>query len=88
MADVKKATADATGGKELPAPAPSRPRGGLVQFYRQVRSEVSKVTWPTWKETYLTTITVFIMVGVLMIFFFVVDYVLAYGEKLLISAAG
>ncbi len=49
MADVKKATADMKGGKELPAPVPARPRAGLVQFYRQVRSEVSKVTWPTWK---------------------------------------
>jgi len=75
-------------GKELPAPAPRARRGGPIQFYREVRSEISKVTWPTWKETYLTTIMVFIMVGILMTFFFLVDSILAYGEKLLISAAG
>ena len=86
MADVKKVTADATGGKELPAPAPSRPRGGLVQFYKQVRSEISKVTWPTWKETYLTTFMVFMMVVLTMVFFAVVDVVFQYGETLLIGA--
>ena len=85
MADVKKATADATGGKQLPAPAPAR-RGGLVQFYRQVRSEVSKVTWPTWKETYLTTFMVFMMVVLTMVFFAVVDVIFQYGETLLIGA--
>ena len=87
MANGKKATMDQA-GKELPAPVPRARRGGPLQFYREVRSEMSKVTWPTWKETYLTTFTVFIMVGVLMVFFFFVDYVLAYGERLLISAAG
>ena len=88
MANGKKATTADQAGKELPAPVPRARRGGPLQFYREVRSELSKVTWPTWKETYLTTITVFIMVGVLMVFFFVVDYLLAYGERLLISAAG
>ena len=86
MADVKKATADATGGKGLPAPVPPRRSGGLIQFYREVRSEVSKVTWPTWKETYLTTFMVFMMVVLTMVFFAVVDVVFQYGETLLIGA--
>ena len=88
MAEAKKSITMDGGGKELPAPAPRVRRGGPLQFYREVRSEISKVTWPTWKETWLTTLMVFIMVGILMVFFFVVDYVLAYGERLLISAAG
>ena len=50
------------------AAAPAR-RGGPLQFFQEVRREASKVTWPTWKETYLTTIMVFIMVGVTMVFF-------------------
>jgi len=74
------------GGKELPAPAP-RARRGLIQFIREVRREgIDKVTWPTVRETYLTTIMVFIMVGLTMAFFFVVDWLLAYGERLLIGA--
>ena len=72
--------------KELPAPAPRASRG-LFQFFREVRREgIDKVTWPTFKETYLTTMMVFIMVGLTMVFFFVVDYVLAYGERFLIGS--
>ena len=88
MANGKKMTTVDQAGKELPAPAPRARRGGLIQFFREVRSELSKVTWPTWKETWLTTVMVFIFVGVLMLFFFFVDDLLAYGEKLLISSAG
>jgi preprotein translocase subunit SecE len=87
MAEAKK-TMDAASAnnKELPAPAP-RARRGLVQFLREVRREgIDKVTWPSVRETYLTTIMVFIMVGLTMVFFFVVDWLLAYGERLLIGA--
>ncbi len=53
-----------------------------------MRREASKVTWPSWKETWLTSVMVFIMVGITMMFFFGVDFVLAYGERLLIGAVG
>ncbi|HSC61790.1 MAG TPA: preprotein translocase subunit SecE [Rhizomicrobium sp.] len=84
MADTSKRAAD-TEGKELPAPVAAR-RGGPVQFFEEVRRETSKVTWPTWKETYLTTIVVFAMVGLTMTFFFAVDWLLAMGERWLIGA--
>ena len=87
MNEVTKKTAD-NAGKELPAPAPRVRRGGPVQFFQEVRREMTKVTWPTWKETYLTTIMVFVMVGLTMAFFAIVDLVFQYGEKLLIGAAG
>ncbi len=58
------------------------------QFFREVRREASKVTWPTWKETYLTTIMVFIMVGVMMLFFFVVDAALNMGVRYLLGVSG
>ncbi|HVZ92088.1 MAG TPA: preprotein translocase subunit SecE [Rhizomicrobium sp.] len=84
MAETKKPM-DAS-GKELPAPAP-RQRRGVIQFIREVRREgIDKVTWPTVRETYLTTVMVFIMVGLTMLFFFIVDWLLAYGERLLIGA--
>jgi preprotein translocase subunit SecE len=87
MADATKKTMDAgSGGKELPAPVP-RARGGVFKFFQEVRREgIDKVTWPTFRETRLTTMMVFIMVGLTMVFFFVVDWVLAYGERLLIGA--
>ena len=84
MAEVTKKTGD---GAEADASPPAR-RVGPVEFFQQVRREAKKVTWPSWKETWLTTMMVFIMVGLTMVFFFVVDTVLAYGERLLIGAAG
>ncbi|MEO1194149.1 MAG: preprotein translocase subunit SecE [Pseudomonadota bacterium] len=48
-------------------------------FFREVRQEVSKVTWPTRKETLVTTGMVFIMVTLVAIFFFLVDQVLNLG---------
>lgn len=48
-----------------------------AEFAREVRREVAKVTWPTRKETSVTTGMVFLMVVLAAIFFLVVDQVLA-----------
>lgn len=48
-----------------------------IEFLRQVRSEVAKVTWPTRNETVITTIMVLIMVILTAIFFFLADQVLS-----------
>jgi preprotein translocase subunit SecE len=64
--------------------APAR-RTSPLQFIQEVRREASKVTWPTWKETYLTTIMVFIMVALVMMFFALVDFVLSSGIRTLLS---
>ena len=45
-------------------------------FFRQVRTEASKVTWPTRKETITTAIMVGIMTALLALFFFGVDSIL------------
>ena len=50
-----------------------------MQFLQQVRSEVGKVTWPTRRETVITTIMVFIMVAFASVFFLLVDQVLSWG---------
>ena len=82
MADVTKKPGVEVDA-ELPAP---RRRVSPVQFFQEVRREMSKVTWPSWKETWLTTMMVFIMVALTMVFFAVVDFVLNYGELVLIGA--
>ncbi|MES2295345.1 MAG: preprotein translocase subunit SecE [Pseudomonadota bacterium] len=84
MAELTKKTGDGAGAD---APPPVR-RVTPVEFFQQVRREMKKVTWPSWKETWLTTMMVFIMVGFTMVFFFVVDTALAFGERFLIGAAG
>ncbi len=43
------------------------------EFIRQVRSETSKVVWPTRKETITTAIMVIIMTALLALFFFATD---------------
>jgi len=46
------------------------------KFLQEVRSETAKVTWPTRRETTITTIMVFIMVAVSSVFFFVADQII------------
>ena len=54
-------------------------------FIQQVRSEVSKVTWPTRRETAVTTVMVFIMVFIASIFFLLADQVMGWGVGLLLG---
>ncbi|PWC37088.1 MULTISPECIES: preprotein translocase subunit SecE [unclassified Azospirillum] len=56
-----------------------------ADFVREVRQEVAKVTWPTRKETGITTAMVFVMVVVAALFFLVVDQVLAFAVKLVLG---
>ncbi len=49
-----------------------------AEFLQQVRNEASKVTWPTRKETLVTTAMVFVMVVLASLFFIVVDQVLLF----------
>ena len=58
------------------------------QFIREVRREVSKVTWPTSKETMVTTAMVFIMVFLAAIFFFGVDLILSWIVRLILGLGG
>ncbi len=55
------------------------------QFIREVRREISKVTWPTRKETTVSTGMVFLMVFVAALFFFLVDQVLSTAVKLILA---
>jgi preprotein translocase subunit SecE len=51
------------------------------QFIQEVRHEVSKVTWPTWKEVWITTVMVLIMVTLAALFFMFADFVLGWLMK-------
>ncbi len=54
-----------------------------VQFARQVRQEVAKVTWPSRRETGISTLMVVIMVVVAALFFMLVDQLFAWLVRLL-----
>jgi preprotein translocase subunit SecE len=55
------------------------------QYIREIRREVSKVTWPSRKETTVSTGMVFLMVFVAALFFFLVDQILSNVVKLVLS---
>ena len=54
-----------------------------AEFVQQVRQELARVTWPTRRETLITTGMVFVMVFIAAAFFFVVDQALSYGVRLI-----
>ena len=53
-----------------------------TEFVQQVRQEVARVTWPSRKETIVTSAMVFAMVFVAAAFFFLVDQALSAGVRL------
>ena len=59
-----------------------------LEFLRQARQEISKVTWPTRKETIISTIMVLIMVIIMAVFFFLVDQVLSLGVRAILGLGG
>ena len=54
-----------------------------AKFVREVRAEVAKVTWPSRKETLITTGLVFALSGLAALFFFVADQVIGVGVRAL-----
>ena len=59
----------------------------LVKFYNEVRAEARKVTWTSWKETWITSVMVGIMVVLTAFFFFGVDAVLHAAVTFLLNLA-
>ncbi|MEO4040747.1 preprotein translocase subunit SecE [Hoeflea sp. CAU 1731] len=57
-------------------------------FLQQVRSETSKVTWPSRRETMISTIMVLIMVFLAAIFFFVADQALGFVVGWILNVGG
>ena len=55
------------------AETPPKKRVSPAQFLREVRAEARKVTWTSWKETWITSVMVGIMVVAASAFFFGVD---------------
>ena len=54
-----------------------------AQFIREVRQEVAKVTWPTRKETLITTGLVLAMSALAAVFFLIVDQLIQLASRLI-----
>lgn len=63
-------------------------RTNPLQFIQQVRSEVSKVIWPTRREVMLTTVMVFIMAALTAVFFALVDLLIRGGLQAVLGYFG
>ncbi len=59
-----------------------------LEFLQQVRTEAGKVTWPTRRETAITTTMVFIMAIFAALFFLVADMIMNWGVGLLLGLSG
>ncbi len=59
-----------------------------AQFVRQVRQEIGKVTWPSRRETGITTVMVFAMMFLAAIFFLLIDQIFSWGVKLILGGGG
>ncbi len=56
-----------------------------VKFFREVRQEAKKVTWPTRKETVTSTLVVMAMVALAATFFFCVDWIFSSAIKAILG---
>ncbi len=56
-----------------------------AQFVRQVRQEAGKVTWPTRRETGISTVMVFVMVTIMALFFLLVDWILSNAVQFILG---
>ena len=50
---------------------------GPIEYIRQVRSEIRKITWPSRQETTVSTIAVFVMVFFASLFLYFADQIIA-----------
>ena len=64
------------------------PKTNPVQYIQEVRQEAAKVTWPSRKETGVSTIMVFVMVFIAAIFFLVIDQILQLGIRFVFGLGG
>jgi preprotein translocase subunit SecE len=64
------------------------PKFNLFKFMQEVRVEASKVTWPSRRETAITTGMVFVMVAVASIFFLFADMVMRNLVSLVLGVGG
>lgn len=77
-----KAASGKSGGVTIEGAAEEvkkKKRTGAFEFLKQVRAEGEKVTWTTWKETWVSTLMVLAMVVMMAIFFLVVDQGIRFG---------
>ena len=78
-ARASRAKAAAVATPTAAASAAPKKRTDPLKFAQEVRAEARKITWTSRRETWITSVMVFIMVVLAAIFFFVTDLGLGWG---------
>jgi preprotein translocase subunit SecE len=63
-------------------------RTSPFKFLQEVRAEAQKVTWPTRRETAVTTVMVFIMSAIASVFFLIADQIIRFLVTLVLGIGG
>ena len=84
-ADARSAGAAPTPSVSAPA-APKKPFNP-AQFAKEVRAESRKITWTSWKETWINAVLVLILVSITAVFFLLVDGSLSFLIQQLLRLA-
>ena len=58
---------------------------GPITYLKQVRGELDKITFPSRKETMISTMMVFVMVAIMSLFLFFTDQVVAWVVRLILG---
>jgi preprotein translocase subunit SecE len=75
------------GRSPAPANEPPKRRVSPIEFFREVRAEARKITWTSRRETWITSVMVFIMIVVVATFFVLVDIGLRVLMELVLKLA-
>jgi preprotein translocase subunit SecE len=59
-----------------------------IKYIQEIKTEISKVTWPTKRETSVTSIMVLIFVFIAAIFFLISDRILSWVVSLILGIGG
>ena len=85
-AGAKPQMAAAASASTVTVDAPvAKPRTSPAQFFSQVRAEARKIVWPSRKETWITSVMVFIMVFIAAAFFWIVDTGLGFASRFILA---
>ncbi|MNW00217.1 preprotein translocase subunit SecE [compost metagenome] len=84
MGNQTAAAASGAATVAVDAPAPKK-KTSIPQFFSQVRAEARKIVWPSRKETWITSVMVFIMVLIASAFFWIVDTGLGFASRFILG---
>jgi preprotein translocase SecE subunit len=74
MATTQKPPAEKSNKKPRQSDASTSPIESMTEYFKGVRSEWGKISWPTWPQIWGQTIVVLVMVSIMTLGLFIMDY--------------